>query len=201
MWENTVIINIKIRKTKSFAISVRVVTVLKLPTYGNHASIHSNLYMCTLKFWHLKVICNFNFSCPTFIYLISIYIYSCTYWVKMVAKEVLFHFFFCRNWRGDKHGHFLYPPLCQRREKVYKFWSRWPFKAYECGILTDTPPSPSSCLCSCWMPSYILKLYWMWSKLKNQKQRSCKKRATRSNYSCKQIIFSSILYVRKTTKN
>ena len=57
MWENAVIINIKIEKQKkSFAISVRVVTVLKLSTFGNNTSISSNICMCNLKFESLKVI-------------------------------------------------------------------------------------------------------------------------------------------------
>ena len=46
MWENAVIINIKIGKTKkSFTISVRVVTVLKLSTFGNNTSISSNIHV------------------------------------------------------------------------------------------------------------------------------------------------------------
>ena len=118
MWENAVIINIKIRKTKSFAISVRVVTVLKLPTYGNHASIHSNLYMCTLKFWHLKVICNFNFSCPTFIYLIVFTsIHVLTGW-KWLPKKYCFISFFVEI-EGGTSMDIFYTPLFVNVEKRY----------------------------------------------------------------------------------
>ena len=50
MWENAVIINIKIEKTKkSFAISVRVVTVSKLSTSGNNNSISSKMHTLLQK--------------------------------------------------------------------------------------------------------------------------------------------------------